>query len=536
MRHSRRACRLLRWFGLASAILGLTAGYPVQAYQRTAKWSSVYAPDFPVVRAYTCPNLYNTYFTQPWVNIQRHVLASFNEWFASGGVHLRVRWQADLADTDVRCTEAGNPADGEILVSADKYDGGNRCHLATTYWWTNGDQLRSAKIVMHAGTTCSGSYQAYSWANNADYPGDGQYDFRHVLTHEVGHAIGFDHSADPRSLMYSTSFAGPNVQPRFLSTDDSLGLRDAVLGYEPAQTYIAHSDAAESGASWQVGGPYNPTAALGGVDVCARSHVPAGEPRYLVALTRPGDASIVTTLTDGTYTYGDAIQPFTSFKAPAVACSLQGYAALAYAATDLDSTLMVTTGGPSVWQPPTSTGLRTGVPPALAFDPWWYKFVLVFTDPATSQIRTMVSNDGGTTYTNYQEWNGFRAANSVSIACQDSASHCTIVWNDATVANTPVRSASFEFGPNWYLVMTSTSTLPYDSYGPGVAATAGRFEFVWRDRGRATVLTAGGWAAPPTLDTDGFTATKIHSPPRMTWSPDYSEWSTWYTWGVDYDR
>jgi hypothetical protein len=62
--------------------------------------------------------------------------------------------------------------------------------------------------------------QGWSWLTSADATqiGKGQYDFQTIVTHELGHALGLGHRADPASVMYATLDAG-TVRRALLAPD-----------------------------------------------------------------------------------------------------------------------------------------------------------------------------------------------------------------------------------------------------------------------------------------------------------------------------
>jgi hypothetical protein len=153
-----------------AAVLFLLAADTTFAYTRTGRWDGSTSSLYPVVPAVACPNQFALNFTQPWAAIRRQALAAANEWFTSGGADLRVRLRGDLPASDARCqtTNAAGPNSGEIVVTAEPNNGGGQCFLATTFWWTNGSSIERAKVIMHSGTACSGTYQAYPWATDGE--------------------------------------------------------------------------------------------------------------------------------------------------------------------------------------------------------------------------------------------------------------------------------------------------------------------------------------------------------------------------------
>jgi hypothetical protein len=519
----------------AALALALSLAVPTRAwaYARLGRWDASTSAVYPVVRAYSCPNQFARFFSQPWDSVRRQLLSAANEWFVGGGSDLRIRVQPDLPASDPRCQDVNptmNP--GEILVTAERNNGGGSCYLATTFWWVNGASLTQAKVIMHSGTACGGSYQPYAWSNG-DYPGVGQYDFWSVFAHELGHAIGFLHSGEATAVMLGSAPNGDS-QRRFLSSDDRAGLRDAALAYPRTETALQHRRSTDDGASWHSEGEPLGLSVIGAPAICAEDGVSARP--YLVASTRAADDTLYTFRTNGVSRAGDATPALTSQMAPAVGCR-SGAFVLASVATDVDRNVQVATSSDgTTWSAGHNVGVSSGLPPALAYASWNQRYVLLASDPFTGRLRTLLSTDNGQTWSAPSEWTFFRTSSAPGITCQASGQYCNLTWSDAQFSHTPLRSATIRFDASGALYLDADYHLGFNSYGGGVASNANRFQHVWRDRGTATVLTAGGWPWPATLAPLTFTPDIAHAPPTIAWGAPWSEWSAWYSFATRYDR
>jgi hypothetical protein len=84
--------------------------------------------------------------------------------------------------------------------------------IAACYSWYQGSTLVDFDIVFNG--------RDYKWSTNGEYE---KMDVGHISTHEVGHALGLDHSDVPHSVMWPKARFG-DVAHRDLSADDSIGI------------------------------------------------------------------------------------------------------------------------------------------------------------------------------------------------------------------------------------------------------------------------------------------------------------------------
>lgn len=114
---------------------------------------------------------------------------------------------SDVADlTFVKVTDSGDALDvpgalGDIRIGGHSFDGRNGI-LAHGYFPESGSLSSSGDIHFDSDDL---------WTTSFGSPG---FDIFQVFTHELGHALGLDHTNVPRSLMnpyYSEAFSGPQA-------------------------------------------------------------------------------------------------------------------------------------------------------------------------------------------------------------------------------------------------------------------------------------------------------------------------------------
>ncbi len=169
----------------------------------------------------------------PLDELRATVQDSFAAWadIDCGGGELASIGIAELED--VTCHHAehdnGGPNSNAIIVQDTKWDyhgpDDTLAKTTVTYDSKTGEILDADIEINHA----------YNEITTGD--GNVVYDLRSILTHEIGHFLGLDHSADPASTMYADYEPGSTEQ-RTLEDDDFAGLCDA---YPPGREGVCDS-------------------------------------------------------------------------------------------------------------------------------------------------------------------------------------------------------------------------------------------------------------------------------------------------------
>lgn len=515
------------------------------AFNKPFRWTSNTSPIFPVVRIVGCPNHFNATFAGfDWGRVAYQARNAANTWFTEGGADLRPRYAGDLSAADARCaTGSGSSAAGEILLTAEMNHGGGACNLATTFTWANGSgEVTTSKMILHRGTVCGGSYTNFNWDPGADYPGTFEFDFQSVLLHELGHAIGFDHSAAAGAIM------GPNASPgqssiRNLAVDDVLGLQQAGSSYGPIQTTSRHRYASASSAptSWFDEGETISDTLLGAPAAVHSSLFDASR-FYLVAYTRASDRAVLFGRTNGFQNWANGFSPVaagvTSHRPPAVASSSTSASeVIAYADPSTDE-LLVRRNTSGTWSGAIATGRTSRVAPAIAFLPGREVYVLAWAEAPSGVIHTMVSSDGGQSWSDDRVW-GFRTFNSFGITCR-TGDQCVVAFanGESHLGRLGYFQLSFNPGTGSLAMSSSSADIGADTYGATVTtnASSGRTQLGWRDRGTATVLTSGGWSGSPgVLDNTAWLPAISYSSPRIAYNPSWNEFTLWSSYASRYE-
>jgi len=128
---------------------------------------------------------------------------------------VRAAFDLWAAETPLTFTEVSNPNDADIVIAwasgehgdGDPFDGPGDVLAHASY----PNPYTSRKVFLHFDDD-------ERWVDSES----DDVDLLTVAAHEIGHTLGFDHSRDPRALMYP-SYIGPH---RFLGADDIAGAHD----------------------------------------------------------------------------------------------------------------------------------------------------------------------------------------------------------------------------------------------------------------------------------------------------------------------
>jgi len=129
-----------------------------------------------------------------WTNFSTSLWEALGMWdFAPENVKLHASWEPVEVDSKP----------GTIIVKFSTLPGGNKKYIgnASSERTRHGSIMSSLIEISSSDPWCQTDTQADC------------YHIRNTILHEVGHALGLEHNADPRSIMYyGTSVGSPKIQ------------------------------------------------------------------------------------------------------------------------------------------------------------------------------------------------------------------------------------------------------------------------------------------------------------------------------------
>lgn len=108
---------------------------------------------------------------------------------------VRLAFDAWSAVSGIVFQEVADGPDSQIRLGVDAIDGRGDTLGQATYWWMSGRSLEAAAIAFDSGDLVD------AWMSTTPPPSS-QWSFYSTAVHEIGHAIGIPHLAEPDAVMY----------------------------------------------------------------------------------------------------------------------------------------------------------------------------------------------------------------------------------------------------------------------------------------------------------------------------------------------
>ena len=221
-------------FAAGAALLVLTGG--LTAYSTYAKWADGAATFY--VNPANADNALQAGRTD--ADIVNALWAGMDAWNTQSGTSFRFNYGGQSSDTATALDYRN------VIFFRNASSGGA---IASTYsWWNSSNQLLDSDIIFwdsgfsfYTGSTGCGTTPANpttQTVGNSAYVED-------VATHELGHALGLNHSGDPAATMYP-SYSYCSQEMRSLGADDIAGARSLYGNGSPQPLFCAIAHVVQS--------------------------------------------------------------------------------------------------------------------------------------------------------------------------------------------------------------------------------------------------------------------------------------------------
>lgn len=459
------------------------------------------------------------------------VINAYTRWMTMAGVDLRFQFYGYTSNTTA--------GPGELVIQMDPAFGGGTSRLASTFGSYN-----ALTIIFHRRNAANGTPWNFV-PYNATNPGE--FDMQTILTHELGHCHGLDHSPSPNDTMYAFyvyfqkfgPYEGDVVAVKSLYNDFAQNRLRQLRSSDGAVTWSDAPNELTPYNNYQARTTLSPGVA--GISACGL---------YLVGWSHPN--RIPTMLrTDGEkflfrrwFYYGGE----RSIHGPAFASDGDGLLLWAWVNNDDNCSLRVAISG--------NRGMDwafTGVPanagscgtPALAWtsvagqSTWilaWSKFDRA-DQLSTGEIMASISVDNGGSWSNPVSFGSFaKAASGVALAATaNNEVMLGFAWSGSqTVGINAIRTFRCNVTAGQLQLLWSMWAGPHTRIQPALSFDQAHQLFViaWRDQNFATTLATmtAALAAQSWSGTVQLLSFNSNVAPGLGSLPEYAESALWYAY------
>lgn len=489
------------------------------------------------IKVYLCTTTFTNHIPElNQAQLIANVQTALDVWNEHSGVDIYLNYQGErTSTTSDGCAPIQNPGNGELTIKAESMSNGSQSAAINL----NSDGKNSISFY-----DWTGSGNNITWTHDSQ---DNNTDFKTVLVHEVGHALGFpdDNTGAVASVMNGTTGA----YNRVLWHEDIAKLRDLNESkrYNVKQYTIRHMVSSDQGLNWaSEGNLAETTASRVGVTY---SGLAASGRKYLVAWRGTNVGTTLNVIQGNGATFDAATKVFLSQASdygPSVAWGNGKY--LMVHVNRADTRVLEyqtsTDGINWTWSVPLQyqggTNYGSMWEPAVAYGATSNRFVVGWTnwrnqgdDTPLGRMRFCTSADPqASNFSNCTESTNVVNA-SPTIACSDTANECLVSWTNHTgVSGHQLCWSKYQFDASNNFVSVGSAWCNGDStkVSPALAFGLGRYMLGWRggDVSSSANVTRQAAADWPNWKDKRIITSQLVGSPSLVFGPLWSEFAYYY--------